>query len=139
MIVITIVIQAFFVSCSISVLSSLAGWLSKPPFSLRIGISLACFACWLVVGMAIAVCGWAIVFIYVGAFQQFEPSLYFSIVTFTTVGYGDVVVGPQWRLLAGLTATNGLIVFGLNTAVLVEFMNHAHNAKLPEDKETTLT
>lgn len=45
---------------------------------------------------------WAIVFIVVGAFDAMEPALYFSIVSFTTVGFGDVILNPDWRLLSGL-------------------------------------
>ena len=53
-------------------------------------------------------------------FDNMEPALYFSIVTFSTLGYGDIVLDPQWRILGSLTAANGLIIVGLNTAVLVE-------------------
>jgi hypothetical protein len=41
-------------------------------------------------------------------------------VSFTTVGYGDVVLEPGWRLLAGMTSTHGLLIFGIFTAFLVE-------------------
>lgn len=65
---------------------------------------------------------WAIVFMLIGAFQAWEPALYFSLVTFTTVGYGDVTLSPDWRLLSGLTAANGFISFGWSTAYMVELV-----------------
>lgn len=65
---------------------------------------------------------WAVVFLFVGALPEFEPALYFSLVSFTTVGYGDVVLDPQWRLLSGLTAANGFLSFGWSTAYMVELV-----------------
>jgi hypothetical protein len=62
---------------------------------------------------------WAAVYRLVGAFQGFEPALYFSMVTFTTLGYGDVLLDERWRLMASFEATNGIIIFGLSTAVVV--------------------
>jgi hypothetical protein len=56
-------------------------------------------------------------------FDRLEPALYFSIVSFTTLGYGDIILGEDWRLLAGMTATNGLIMIGLFTAFLVEILD----------------
>ncbi len=65
---------------------------------------------------------WAIVFIAVGAFSEMEPALYFSIIAFTTVGFGDITLGPDWRLLSGLTAANGFLTFGWSTAYMVELV-----------------
>jgi hypothetical protein len=65
---------------------------------------------------------WAVIFVLVGALPAFEPALYFSLVSFTTVGYGDVVLDPQWRLLSGLTAANGFLSFGWSTAYMVELV-----------------
>ncbi|MEM9736953.1 MAG: ion channel, partial [Pseudomonadota bacterium] len=47
-------------------------------------------------------------------------ALYFSVVAFTTLGFGDVLLPQEWRLLAGLSAANGLLIFGVSTAFLVE-------------------
>ena len=44
---------------------------------------------------------------------------YFSLVTFTTVGYGDVVVEKGWRIMAGIEALNGILLLGWSTAVLL--------------------
>ena len=48
-----------------------------------------------------------------------EKTLYFSMVTFTTLGYGEIVLGEQWRLLASFEAANGIIIFGWTTAIVV--------------------
>ncbi len=65
---------------------------------------------------------WASVFWFAGAFTEFEPALYFSLVAFTTVGFGDLTLGTDWRLLSGLTAANGFLTFGWSTAYMVELV-----------------
>lgn len=65
---------------------------------------------------------WAIVFIVLGDFTSLEPSLYFSLVSFTTVGYGDIVLSEEWRLLSGMTSANGFLSFGWSTAYMVELV-----------------
>jgi hypothetical protein len=55
----------------------------------------------------------------IGAVSDFETALYFSTVTFTTLGYGDVVLGGNWRLFGAIEAGNGLILFGWSTAFLL--------------------
>lgn len=62
---------------------------------------------------------WALVYPWVGAFQKVETALYFSTVTFTTLGYGDILLDEKWRLMAAFEAANGIIIFGLTTAVVV--------------------
>lgn len=134
-IVITIVIQALLMATSTKLLRKAGPWLMSPPFDFKNAITLAGLASWLVLGMALEVGIWAITFQVVGAFDAFEPSLYFSIVTFTTLGYGDIVLDADWRLLAGLAAANGLIIFGLNTAFLIEFSSRVRSARNEKEVE----
>lgn len=51
-----------------------------------------------------------------------ETALYFTTITFTTVGFGDIVLPPEWRLLSSSTAINGMIIFGWSTAFIFEIM-----------------
>jgi hypothetical protein len=67
----------------------------------------------------VEVSAWAAVYLMGGAFQEIETALYFSTVTFTTLGYGDVLLAENWRLVAAFEAANGIIIFGLTTAVVV--------------------
>jgi voltage-gated potassium channel Kch len=62
---------------------------------------------------------WALTYISVEAITEFEEALYFSMVTYATLGYGDVVLVQQWRLLSSFQAANGAIMFGWTTAVIV--------------------
>lgn len=98
----------------------LMGRRSRPMQTLAVLI-IALF--WILLVLTLSVWSWAGVYIYIGLFDRLETALYFAIVSFTTVGYGDVVIDEHWRLLAGMTATNGLLVFGLFTAFLVEILD----------------
>lgn len=60
---------------------------------------------------------WAFTYMHLDAIQSLEEALYFSIVTFTTLGYGDVTLSDQYRLLASIEAANGIIIFGWSTAI----------------------
>ena len=62
---------------------------------------------------------WALMYVSVGAIDGFEKALYFSTVTFTTLGYGDVLLSEKWRLLGSFEAANGIILFGWSTAVVM--------------------
>lgn len=75
---------------------------------------------------------WAAVYLMVGAISGFEPALYFSIVTFATLGYGDITLNESWRLLASFEAANGVILFGWTTALVFTFVQRvaAHDKAL---------
>lgn len=68
---------------------------------------------------------WAILYRMLDAFPDFETALYFSGVTFTSLGYGDVVLTAPVRLLAPLQAATGLIMFGITTAVFIAIVQNA--------------
>jgi hypothetical protein len=65
---------------------------------------------------------YAAAFVGIGAIQSFETALYFSTVTFASLGYGDVVLGPQWRLFGAIEAANGVVLFAWSTAFLLSVM-----------------
>lgn len=62
---------------------------------------------------------WAFAFLLTGALGGFEEALYFSLITYTTLGYGDIVLPAQWRLLSAIEAANGIIMFGWSTSLLI--------------------
>jgi hypothetical protein len=53
-----------------------------------------------------------------GELASFEEAVYFSFVTFTTLGYGDITLTENWRLLSGIEALNGIMLVGWTTAML---------------------
>ena len=62
---------------------------------------------------------YAALFDLLGAVTSFEAALYYSTSTYTTVGYGDVVLGRAWRLIGAIEGANGMILLGWSTAFFV--------------------
>lgn len=61
---------------------------------------------------------WAAVFMICGEFHEFDMAYYHSAVNYTTLGYGDLIMSPKWRLLGPLEAANGILMFGVSTAMI---------------------
>jgi hypothetical protein len=67
----------------------------------------------------IAVWAWAyMIMLPEAVFGTFEEAIYFSFVTFTTLGYGDITLPEIWRILSGFEALNGVLLIGWSTAML---------------------
>jgi hypothetical protein len=65
-----------------------------------------------------------------GEITDFEKALYYSAETYTALGYGDVTLSQKWRLLGPLEAVNGLLLFGLSTAVMFAIMSRLISNRL---------
>ena len=61
---------------------------------------------------------WATLLVLCGEFQEFGIAFYCSAVNYSTLGYGDVLLTPSWRLLGPLEATNGALMFGVSAAMV---------------------
>lgn len=70
----------------------------------------------------IEACAWALAFLWLGEFEGFVDALYFSVITATTLGYGDITLSATWRLLSVFEAMTGLLLFGASTACLFQLM-----------------
>jgi hypothetical protein len=66
---------------------------------------------------------WGALFVGIGEFQDFETAFYHSTVNFTSLGYGDIVMSEEWRLLGALEAANGVLMFGLSAGLILSSMN----------------
>ena len=62
---------------------------------------------------------WALVYLALGVVAHIEEALYFSTVSFSTIGFGDVVLSPEWRMFSSLEGINGFLLIGWSTAYLV--------------------
>ena len=61
---------------------------------------------------------WAAVFVLCGEFTDFSTAFYHSTMNYTSLGYGDIVMSASWKLLGPLEAANGLLLFGVTTAMI---------------------
>ena len=73
----------------------------------------------LVLGNLSQVAVWAVLFQLLGEFEAFRDAFYHSAVNFATLGYGDIVMSAQHRLLGPLESINGVLMIGVSTAALM--------------------
>ncbi len=113
MVAATVIVHSLFTSAAIAYSRNHAERLAAGRTLVMVGVILwfflaICIECWL----------WAGLFVWSGAVADLETAIYFSTVTYTTLGYGDVVLDGEWRLLSAFEAGNGVIVFGWTTAMV---------------------
>ena len=76
----------------------------------------------LMVSHTLEVFVWALADAIVGVAPEGSDLLYFAFVNYTTLGYGDILPVPAWRLIGPMTAMNGILMFGWSTALLFEVL-----------------
>jgi Ion channel len=74
-----------------------------------------CLAGWMVLLHLCEITVWASYYVLAGAMEDLASALYFSAVTYTTTGYGDLVLPPDWRLYGGVEALTGILMCGWST------------------------
>jgi hypothetical protein len=75
---------------------------------------------------------WAILFLVCGEFSDFGAAYYHSAVNYTTLGYGDVIMTPSWRMLGPLEAANGMLMFGVSTAIIFAIIQRLIQARFAD-------
>jgi hypothetical protein len=70
---------------------------------------------------------WGAAYLALGIVEGVEEAIYFSAVTFTTLGYGDVVLDGSRRLLSAIEAVNGIIMFGWSTAIVINAVQRVYS------------
>lgn len=70
----------------------------------------------------IEIWAYAAVYLEIGAFNHFEAALYYSTVTYATIGYGDLLMAREWRIFAAIEGAAGIIMLGWSTAYLVSLL-----------------
>ena len=84
----------------------------------------------LLVGNLSQIMMWALLFEFLGEFENFGTAMYHSAVNFATLGYGDIVMSDEHRMLGPLEAINGVLMIGVSTAVLMAVMQDAMQRQL---------
>jgi voltage-gated potassium channel len=74
---------------------------------------------------------WALFLLLAGALPDLESAAYFSLTSYTTVGYGDVIVVKPWRMLGPLEAAVGVLMLGWSTGVLVAAIGRVYRQLFP--------
>jgi len=79
----------------------------------------------LLIGNLMQVAIWAWLFMLIGEFVDYSSAFYHSLVNFASLGYGDIVMSEEYRLLGALEALNGVLMVGISAATLMSFFQDA--------------
>ena len=115
LVVITVIIHAVGFSALLRVMIR-AHTLTKSGLH-HVTRSLIGLTCWLILIHLVEISVWGLFYFWQGCLPDAETALYFSGVTYTTVGYGDLVLPKPWRMLAPIEALTGILLCGLSTGL----------------------
>ena len=86
----------------------------------------------LMLGNFMQIALWGLLFWLLGEFDTMELAVYHSGVNFATLGYGDIVMSPRWRLLGPMEAVNGALMIGLSGASMLAVLQHQLKSRFGE-------
>jgi hypothetical protein len=86
-------------------------------------------AVWMVLLHMFEISAWAAFYAWAGAMEDLQSALYFSAVTYTTTGYGDLVLPPEWRLVGGVEALTGILMCGWSTGFFFAIANRLYDPR----------
>ncbi len=81
-------------------------------------------------GTFVQVILWGVLFVWLGEFTEMYEAVYHSAVNFASLGYGDIVMQKQWKLLGPLEAINGVLMLGMSAAALMAILQHMVKSQL---------
>ena len=84
---------------------------------------------WMILLHLIEIGVWAVVYVWQDALPDLQNALYFSAVTYTTTGYGDVVLPRQWHIVAGVEALTGILMCGWSTGFFFAIVSRMFEAR----------
>jgi hypothetical protein len=105
---------------------------ARPPDGFWSITSLLVRVAWsLILTHLVAVFLWAGFYYWQGCLPEFEDAFYFSGVTYTTLGYGDVLLPEPWRILAPVQALAGILMCGLSAGFFFAIVTRIYAPRLP--------
>ena len=104
--------------------------------SFRIDMGIVAFAILYALAAHLAeIALWAGFYVICGEFGDFATAYYHSAVNYTSLGYGDLIMSPSWRLLGPLETANGMLLFGVSTAMIFAVIQRLIEARFVDLKE----
>ncbi len=116
----TTFVHGVFVAAAAAILRTTRGRVYGVFRFFRDSVVLVLLILWLMIAHILEMAMWAFTYRRYELFENFETAFYFSSASYTTLGFGDVLLPEAWRLLAGATAANGFLLFGLSAAFLFD-------------------
>ncbi len=78
----------------------------------------------MMVGTLVQIMLWGVLFLALGEFEQIYDAIYHSAVNYTSLGYGDIVMSRERKLLGPFEAVNGMLMLGMSAATLMAILQH---------------
>ena len=78
---------------------------------------------------------WGVLFVVLGEFTELYDAVYHSAVNFASLGYGDIVMSKQWKLLGPLEAINGVLMLGMSAAALMVILQQLVKLQYRDDSQ----
>jgi len=82
-------------------------------------------------------CIWATFYYTQELFKDFETSVYFSLTSYTTIGYGDVLLPERWRLVGAIEGVAGVLLCGVSTAFIFAVISAMFQMRLQQHRSPT--
>jgi len=106
-------------------------WKRKPTLAvLNVWSTIVCLVGVVLILHSLEIFIWAEFYLSRHCFADRETAYYFSLVSYTTLGFGDVVLHRPWRILAGWEAMIGVLMFGWSTASLIAFLHQVQTERM---------
>lgn len=121
--VICLIIQVSFLALAEMTMDRVSSWLSRKSRARHVVAAFVLALGFIVSSHTAQIWIWAVVYVWFDVLPGWNPAIYFSLVTYTSLGYGDIVLAPGVRIFSGFAAITGMLGFGISTAYLVSLMN----------------
>jgi hypothetical protein len=95
-----------------------------------------CVAAGIVLLHVVEITAWALIYVWGGAITGIQAAAYFSAVTYTTTGYGDLVLPEDWRIVGAIEALTGILMCGWSTAFFVAVVSRMYADQALATKDT---
>ena len=125
---VNLIIHAALLACVVWTVRRLSVSDTFAPHLLQYMLVIVCTGTLLVVGHFSEVTVWAFTYGLIGAAPPGTDLVYLAFGNYTTLGYGDMALSEPWRLLAPMTALNGIMLIGWSTALIIEILRRSGTA-----------
>ena len=102
---------------------------AQPTTSLWLGTRLLIWlAAWIILLHLVEITTWGLFYAWTSAMNGVQTAVYFSAVTYTTTGYGDLILPAEWRLVGAVEALTGILMCGLSTGFFFAVLSRLYQA-----------
>lgn len=128
-----LLVQTAFLVWASMALRAAEGLLRRVSLAASLGMMILISLTFILSSHTVQILIWSHVWLSNEVLADWNSAIYFSLVTYTTVGYGDITLGPELRVFGTFAAVAGLLGFGLSSAFLIAVMTRTLHEKLFHD------